>query len=142
MDSWKIEWVEFCEKIGNRISNNYYEGCIPEHMSKPTPITIGGTSGDTIEAAAASRLEKWLRNKYELRLFVSPGSIDPVDLVKQGHNPMKGESPIRKKKKKKSIEENSPISQQPVQETPRVILPPDWQSNIFLKSWAIANGVI
>jgi len=147
IDKWKLEWVELCEKIGNRVSNEYYEASIPGHLKKPTPITEVGTSGDTIDTVTAARLEKWLRNKYELKLFVNSASIDPVELVKQGKNPkhddQQGPQSRRKDKKKKSSRKDLDNDFSPPRErlTNQIILPSGWQSNIFLKSWAISNGI-
>ena len=151
IDKWKLEWVELCEKIGNRVSNEYYEANIPSHMNRPTPVTDGGTGGDTLEITAASKLEKWMRNKYELRLFVLPGSIDPVELVRQGKNPRAsfGDDPTtpsprgKKKKDKKSKKQLDVVSPPDTQPT-KIVLPTkfDWKSNVFIKSWAIANGVV
>jgi hypothetical protein len=156
IDKWKLEWVELCEKIGNRLSNIYYEATIPDHMKRPTPMTSGGTSGDTMDSVYASRLEKWLRNKYELRLFVPADTVEPAELVRQGYNPRQEESIQKekksKKKEKKSTRDDSlsPVSEpvqfrptnqpSPTVQTP-IILPADWRSNIFLRSWALANGV-
>ena len=151
IDKWKLEWIEFCEKIGNRISNEYYEGNVPLHMKKPTPSTDGGTGGDTMEANVAAKLEKWLRNKYELRLFVNPDALDPVALVREGKNPrMMGEdaagSPSpRKNGKKKKDKKSKPIEvMSPPTIESKIILPTkfDWRKNVFIKSWAIANGVV
>jgi len=147
IDKWKLEWVESCEKIGNRISNEYYEANIPAHMKRPTPVTDGGTGGDTLELNAASKLEKWLRNKYELRLFVLPGSADPAELVRQGKNPrtigQDPSSPREKKKKDKKSKKQLDVVSPPDPQPPKTFLPTkfDWKSNVFIKSWAIANGV-
>jgi hypothetical protein len=151
IDKWKLEWVELCEKIGNRISNNYYEANVPPHMKRPSPATDGGTGGDTLDGNVAAKLEKWLRNKYELRLFVLPESKDPVELVKAGKNPraMGGnpDSPAshrseKKKKKDKKPKRGDQLSP-PSPSSNKLILPTtfDWRSNVFIKSWAIANGV-
>jgi hypothetical protein len=149
IDRWKAEWVDLCEKIGNRISNMYYEANIPSHLTKPTPATDGGSGGDTMDATTASRLEKWLRNKYQLKLFVVPDSVSPADLIVQGISPEKVYlSPKKKEKKKKKERRNSddtsPVSQtSPVSSAPVILLPDsaDWKSNIFLRSWAQSMGV-
>lgn len=154
IDKWKQEWVETCEKIGNRISNAYYEANIPPHLTKPSMSSEGGTGGDTMDPNTAARLEKWLRNKYELLIFVEPGSVSPVDLVRRGDDPadtypgVKKSSKKEKKKKKDVVLVDSPPfpGQTPPPEIPVVSsiqLPvgSDWKSNVFIRSWAVSLGV-
>ena len=40
-----------------------------------------------MDPVQAAKLEKWIRNKYELRLFVVEGSVDPKSLVLAGKDP-------------------------------------------------------
>ena len=154
IDKWKPEWADLCERIGNKISNEYYEANVPDHIKKPTAGETGNVGGDTLDASTAAKLEKWIRNKYELKLFVTEGTVDPR------------EAPLAKEKKKKEasfevipkannlsreprqqVQANSPLSRvtsptAAVRET-KISLPadPDWKNNIFLSSWASLNGI-
>lgn len=160
IDKWKQEWVELCEKIGNRISNLHYEANIPPHLSKPSLTSEGGTGGDTMDPTTATRLEKWLRNKYELQIFVAPGSVSPIDLVRAGGDPSevygRPRKPIKKERKKKK---DTPSVDEPPFITPaapqvQLNIPPDiqpipiqlpegfdWKNNVFIRSWAVSQGV-
>ena len=150
IDKWKIEWVELCERIGNRISNAYYEACVPDHIKKPTAGETGNVGGDTLDATTAAKLEKWVRNKYELKLFVAENSVDPREfpVVKEKKKP-KSKSVILDvpKAPRQQVRGNSPLSRITSPEPPKsasILLPPDsakWKDNIFLSSWAALNGV-
>ena len=160
IDKWKLEWVETVEKIGNRIANMYFEGSIPEHIRKPAPSDTTNTGGDIMDKSQAAKLEKWIRNKYELLLFVRDDMIDPRVLVAEGKDPRTTEpygfvltSPARKKSPKKSkrvIESPPPViltsevisSPPPVPFSP-ISLPTsfDWRKNVFVSAWARSHGV-
>ena len=153
IDKWKPEWVDLVEKIGNRISNMFYEANVPSHIKKPA----GGesTGGDTMDPIQAAKLEKWIRNKYELKLFVIDGSVDPKDLVLQGKDPRTTEpfghepsspkppvSPKHKVKKEASVSAPPVVEAIPV-EKPSIVLPTtfNWRENVFLASWAKSHSV-
>ena len=165
IDKWKLEWVELIEKVGNRISNLYYEANVPEHIKKPSGADHTSTGGDTMDGPQAAKLEKWIRNKYELKLFVVEGSVDPKDIVKDGLDPRHVEPygrPVivspKKSKKKVSVE---PVNQPPTEaaavqvvaaasplstmrlEEPAIVLPTsfNWKDNMFISSWARAHNV-
>ena len=158
MDKWKLEWVETVEKIGNRISNMYFEANIPEHIRKPAPSDTTSTGGDTMDSVQGAKLEKWIRNKYELKLFVQDTMVDPRAIVADGRDPRTTEpygvstqSPkTRNSPKKKQHVQASPDLGITPQATPVVvpaasplILPTnfEWRENVFISSWARAYGV-
>lgn len=148
IDKWKPEWVELCERIGNRISNEYYEAHIPDHIKKPTPGETGNTGGDTLDATTAAKLEKWVRNKYELKLFVVEGSVDPREIISVPEvvkrTPEIPSKSLKEPPPRKQVQANSPLSRGHSPPASRkLILPPadtDWKNNIFLSSWASLNG--
>lgn len=143
IDKWKPEWVDLCDRVGNRVSNDYFEANVPGHMARPTP-SHDSTGGDTIEAATAARLEKWLRNKYELKLFVLPGSEAPAtapvlpsnSAPASGRGGSEAASEVTTSVVSKAV--TLPVSPPP--SPPSVTLPTNWASNVFLSSWANANN--
>ena len=163
IDKWKLEWVELCEKIVNRISNLYYEANVPDHIKKPTASDNGALGGDTIEAQTAAKLEKWIRNKYELKLFVPTGVVEPRELVRQGIDPRgpdleaeRRKAKKEKKEKRRALSESSPKAEEAgvrgdLLESPpaaavdngnskKLILPDfEWSTNVFLSSWVAAQ---
>jgi hypothetical protein len=149
IDKWKPEWVDLCEKIGNKVSNMYFEAKVPDHIKKPNSAEHGhATGGDTMDAQTALKLEKWIRSKYELRMFVSPDQVEPRILVSNNQDPriIYGTLPVPGVKKDKKIKkrkgEEDEDAQSPRQE--EVLLPKDfdWRKNIFLASWAKLNGIV
>lgn len=153
IDKWKLEWVETVEKIGNRIANMYFEAKVPDHIKKPAPSDTVNTGGDIMDSAQAAKLEKWIRNKYELKLFIMEDMIDPRDLVKDGKDPRQtvpyGIPPPPKQKK---LSPRKKVQAIPVPESPVVVpVPPkpvlllptefDWRDNVFIVSWARAHGI-
>jgi hypothetical protein len=161
IDKWKLEWVETVEKMGNRIANMYFEASIPEHIRKPAPSDTTNTGGDIMDKSQAAKLEKWIRNKYELKLFVREDMIDPRTLVAEGKDPRITEpygfvastSPARKKspKKNKRVIESPPpviLTSEVISSPPPVPFSPitlptsfDWRQNVFISAWARSNGV-
>ena len=127
MDTWKIEWLENCREVGNLKANAYWESNVPPHFRRPPP----GGSGD-LEISQALKLEKWIKAKYQLRLFVgtevavSVSAARPqysveidskfVDLNKSGRRVVRAGEVIRDDFKFPGF---------------------DWSSNIFLKNWAL-----
>ena len=146
IDKWKPEWVETVEKIGNRIANQYFEANVPDHMKKPAPSDTVNTGGDIMDSAQAAKLEKWIRNKYELKVFVRDNMEDPRDIVKEGKDPRHVEpygvasTPV---KVKKSSPRKKPV-ESPVLQKPALLLPTgfEWRDNVFIVSWARAHGIV
>lgn len=164
IDKWKLEWVELVEKIGNRISNMYFEASVPEHIKKPAPSDTHNTGGDIIDSVQAAKLEKWIRNKYELKLFVREGTRDPKDLVKDGLDPRLtepyGQAPPSLARKKSPKKKRDPMTTAELWHSDEIVLSPpesppppsvkrgiilptsfDWKENVFIASWAKAHGV-
>ena len=129
IDKWKPEWVELAERVGNRVSNDYYESNVPAHLVRPTPSQCSG--GDTIDSVTASRLEKWLRNKYELKLFINPEMNNPVTTT----SPKKSVSP-KKNQKIVQIVGDIPLGVSPNPIPAPIVAPPfEWTQNVFLASF-------
>lgn len=160
IDKWKPEWVDLCERIGNKVSNTYFESKVPEHIKKPSPSDTGAVGGDTIDSLTAAKLEKWIRNKYELKIFANPDLVEPKQLISENKDPrveygLIDGSPSEKKKHRRKkqlslhndLDSLSPASQleaspQSLPE-PKIVLPVDfdWRQNIFIASWARLNGI-
>jgi hypothetical protein len=156
IDKWKLEWVETVEKIGNRIANMYFEGNVPDHIKKPSPSDTSNTGGDIMDTAQAAKLEKWIRNKYELKVFVREDMPDPRGLVDDGKDPRTTEpygkpppSPKKSPKKNKQLVQSSPVLESPIiaptviPAQQGIILPTNfnWKENVFIVSWARAHGI-
>lgn len=71
MDSWTTEQVESMKKVGNVESNRRYN---PRNVRPDIPI-----DADEVETA----LEKYIRQKYELRAFMPSGAVAPSASTRQ-----------------------------------------------------------
>lgn len=63
LDTWTLKQVETMESIGNAIANEYYEANIPARYTMPR-------DGDPVR-----NWERFIRDKYEHKRFVAPGSV-------------------------------------------------------------------
>lgn len=63
LDSWTPKQVEGMEALGNAVANAYFEAAIPSKYVMPK-------DGDSVRA-----WEKFIRDKYEHKKFVIPGSV-------------------------------------------------------------------
>lgn len=66
LDRWKEPWIEKLSSVGNKAAAEMYEASLPQCWTRPRVQAIGG---DRIDASAAVHLERFLRAKYETRLF-------------------------------------------------------------------------
>jgi len=66
LDRWKDEWVHCLASVGNAAAAELYEAALPCSWSRPRLEAIGG---DMVDSAAAAHLERFIRAKYEQRLF-------------------------------------------------------------------------
>ena len=75
LDSWKDDWLDCVFKIGNKISNSYFEHSLPAGHRKPTWNNDGPQA-----------MEKWIRQKYERQMYIPPsgGGLDPGSLLRKG----------------------------------------------------------
>lgn len=66
LDTWNNEWIKRCMKIGNYISNQYYENKLPSGFQRPS----WGNQQNSI-------VEQWIRDKYEFKLYTPRDMIPP-----------------------------------------------------------------
>jgi len=66
LDDWKPEWVELLRRIGNDVSNSFYERHLP-------------SSGRLCPGESPEKVESWIRDKYQLRLFAPECEPSPVE---------------------------------------------------------------
>ncbi|KAJ1607316.1 putative gata/ArfGAP [Cryptosporidium canis] len=66
LDTWNDEWIDRCVKIGNCISNQYYESRLPSGFQRPS----WGNQQNSI-------VEQWIRDKYEFKLYTPKNTIPP-----------------------------------------------------------------
>lgn len=66
LDTWNDEWIKRCMKIGNYISNQYYENKLPSGFQRPS----WGNQQNSI-------VEQWIRDKYEFKLYTPRNTIPP-----------------------------------------------------------------
>lgn len=66
LDAWKDAWVQHLSKVGNFVAADLYEATLPPSWSRPC---VTRTSGDCVDLAAASHVERFIRAKYEKKLF-------------------------------------------------------------------------
>ncbi|OII71748.1 uncharacterized protein cubi_00555 [Cryptosporidium ubiquitum] len=66
LDTWNNDWIERCMKIGNYISNKYYEYKLPNGFQRPS----WGSQQHSI-------VEQWIRDKYEFKLYTPDNTIPP-----------------------------------------------------------------
>ncbi|KAH8581792.1 uncharacterized protein ELE39_001922 [Cryptosporidium sp. chipmunk genotype I] len=66
LDTWNNDWIKRCMKIGNYISNKYYEHKLPTGFQRPS----WGNQQHSI-------VEQWIRDKYEFKLYTPDNTIPP-----------------------------------------------------------------
>ncbi|KAH7648816.1 homeobox-containing protein [Cryptosporidium bovis] len=66
LDTWNDEWIERCIRIGNSISNSYYEYNLPSGFQRPNWST-----------QQHSVVEQWIRDKYEFKLYIHSNLAPP-----------------------------------------------------------------
>ncbi|CAF3262863.1 unnamed protein product [Rotaria sp. Silwood2] len=69
LDEWPPELVQIMRSIGNKLANSIWEANIKNRV-KPQPNAV------------SSERERWIRDKYEQKLFLAPLTISP-SLIKQ-----------------------------------------------------------
>ncbi|KAF4671676.1 hypothetical protein FOL47_001345 [Perkinsus chesapeaki] len=78
IDKWKPEWIALADAIGNKVANDYYEYNVPPHIHKPDGTQFpAGNGGDRLDPDTSRHLERWIRNKYELKLFANYSVKEP-----------------------------------------------------------------
>lgn len=73
LDKWQPKWVATVSKIGNRISNEFFEANMPS-SARPQQGNL-------------RQIEAFVRAKYERREWVPRGQPSPNELLAQGRNP-------------------------------------------------------
>lgn len=73
LDKWQPKWVATVAKIGNRISNDFFEASMPS-SAKPQHGNL-------------KQIEAFVRAKYERREWVPRGQPSPSELLAQGRSP-------------------------------------------------------
>ncbi|KAH8740974.1 homeobox-containing protein [Cryptosporidium ryanae] len=66
LDTWNDEWIDRCMKIGNFISNSYYEHNLPAGFQRPNWSN-----------QQHSVVEQWIRDKYEFKLYIHSNLTPP-----------------------------------------------------------------
>lgn len=66
LDTWNNDWIKRCMKIGNYISNKYYEYRLPSGFQRPS----WGRQQHSV-------VEQWIRDKYEFKLYTPENAIPP-----------------------------------------------------------------
>ncbi|KAL3129433.1 Arf GTPase activating protein [Cryptosporidium hominis] len=66
LDKWNSDWIKRCMKIGNYISNKYYEHKLPSGFQRPS-----------WSSQQHSIVEQWIRDKYEFKLYTPDNMIPP-----------------------------------------------------------------
>lgn len=74
LDTWKEAWIERVASVGNAVAAQLYEARLPRTWSRPQLKCV---SGDRVDTRAAAHMERFIRAKYELKLFARR---DPRDL--------------------------------------------------------------
>lgn len=72
LDRWQPKWIENVTRIGNRISNSYYEYELPHGLHRPSV-------GDP-----RAKISQWIRNKYDRKVFAAQSRPSPAELLAQG----------------------------------------------------------
>lgn len=75
LDTWKPEWVQKMASVGNVVAKAYYEQNVPDAERYAGSATQIG--GDRLDPEDARRLEKWIRNKYEEKRYISSRTALP-----------------------------------------------------------------
>lgn len=82
LDSWTDEQASVMERIGNKISNEYWEARLPPDFKRPATDDLPG-------------LTKFIRAKYEYRKWVNPDVPEPTKRKKRKvHREMQNSSSI------------------------------------------------
>jgi len=121
LDKWKPEQVIPCRKIGNEVSNAFYEYDVPPGTKYVASVKSSG--GDKIDPTEARKLERWIRAKYEAKKYARPG-VDPphvrlergeslTDAQVEGTSPSKKEGKEKKEKKSKEPKEPKEPKEEP-----------------------------
>ena len=76
LDRWQPKWVEICQRIGNRIGNQYYESKLPHNFRRP------------VHSDGVGAVENFIRAKYERKEFVPNDRPAPCELVAKGILPV------------------------------------------------------
>ena len=82
LDSWTDEQASVMERVGNAVSNAYWEARLPADFQRPHTDDLAG-------------LTKFIRAKYEYRKWVDPNGIEPSKRKKRKvHREMKNSTSI------------------------------------------------
>lgn len=82
LDSWTDEQASVMERVGNKISNEYWEYNLPPDFKRPHTDDLPG-------------LTKFIRAKYEYRKWVNPNATEPAKRKKRKvHREMQNSSSI------------------------------------------------
>jgi hypothetical protein len=79
LDKFKPQWIDTLSKVGNKVANSYYEYGLPRDFVRPTH--------GYRNRAGESRMGKFIRDKYELKLFAHHGD-SPHSLAAIGCEPV------------------------------------------------------
>ena len=83
LDKWQADWCLIFENLDNVIANTHWEGVKPDSVRKPT------------ERSANPEVERYIRDKYEHKLWARQGEDSPVQAVLKGtHRP--ASAPVEK----------------------------------------------
>jgi len=82
LDTWKPQWIEKCQKVGNRVARDFYEHRLSKNFVKPT-WDHNSSGGDT----SRNSVDDFIVRKYEKLEWVPKGSLSPAALVEQGQDP-------------------------------------------------------
>jgi hypothetical protein len=89
LDDWNTDWVENMESWGNERSNReVWEAKVPSGRSRPTEREANAAHS-TSDVHLSQKLEQWIRDKYEKKMFAQAEKND--DSVSRPH----GESEVR-----------------------------------------------
>lgn len=82
LDSWTDEQASVMERVGNKISNEYWEARLPSDFKRPATDDLPG-------------LTKFIRAKYEYRKWVNPDAAEPAKRKRRKvHREMQNSSSI------------------------------------------------
>ena len=136
LDRWQPDWLELMSKVGNSIAAKYYEANVPVHFLKiradvhSSAGACGGEAagGNAGDPTAELKREKWIRAKYELKLFLPRGEqVDGIEERVQPSRPIDGRASYQG-----SFPEYANLR---ASEDFR-LAGFDFENNIFLKNWA------
>lgn len=66
LDTWKEAWIDRLSEVGNGVARDMYEMMLPNTWSRPRAHVTGG---DLMDQNSSGHLERFIRAKYEHRLF-------------------------------------------------------------------------